>query len=496
MSVTVEKLENNMAKLKITVPAEQLEKAIQKAYEKNRSKIQLPGFRKGKAPRKMIEQMYGKGVFYEDAANELIEEEYPKAVEECGEDVVSSPKIDVEQLEAGSDFIFTAEVALKPEVKLGKYKGVEVEAMDLDVTDEDVDAEIDKQRNTNARTVEVTDRAVQVDDIVTLDFEGFVDGVAFQGGKGTDYPLTIGSGAFIPGFEEQLVGFEIGKEGDVNVTFPEDYQAEELAGKAATFKCTVKAIKAKELPELNDEFASDVSDFDTLAEYKEDVKKKLVERKTNEEKAKREDAVVKAVIEDSEMELPEAMVETQARQIVNDFAQRLQMQGMSMDQYLQYTGNTVDKMIEQVKPQAIERIQARLVLEEVAKAENITVSDEDFEEELKKMAEQYKMELDKLKELMSESEQKTMRSDLAVQKAADFLVENVKEVAKKKVTKKADDAEEKPAKKTAAKKTTKKADDAEEKPKKTATKKAAKKDDDAEEKPKKTTRKKKTEEEA
>ncbi len=480
MSVTVEKLENNMAKLKITVPAEQLEKAIQKAYEKNRSKIQLPGFRKGKAPRKMIEQMYGKGVFYEDAANELIEEEYPKAVEECGEDVVSSPKIDVEQLEAGSDFIFTAEVALKPEVKLGKYKGVEVEAMDLDVTDEDVDAEIDKQRNTNARTVEVTDRAVQVDDIVTLDFEGFVDGVAFQGGKGTDYPLTIGSGAFIPGFEEQLVGFEIGKEGDVNVTFPEDYQAEELAGKAATFKCTVKAIKAKELPELNDEFASDVSDFDTLAEYKEDVKKKLEERKTADEKAKREDAVVKAVIEDSDMDLPEAMIETQQRQIVNDFAQRLQMQGMNMDQYLQYTGNTVDKMLEQVRPQAIERIQARLVLEAVAAKENITVSDEEFEEELKKMAEQYRMELDKLKELMSESEQKTMRSDMAVQKAADFLVENVKEGKKaaKKATKKADDGEEKPKKTT--RKTTKKADA----------------ETDAEEKPKKTTRKKKTEEEA
>ena len=335
MSVTVEKLEKSMAKLKITVSAEQLEKAIQNAYNKNKGKIQIPGFRKGKAPRKMIEQMYGKGVFYEDAANELIETEYPKAVEECGENVVSSPKIDVEQLEAGKDFIFTAEVALKPPVKLGKYKGVEVEKMDIDVTDADVDAEIDKQRNTNARTVDVTDRAVQNNDIVTLDFEGFVDGVAFPGGKGTDYPLTIGSGAFIPGFEEQLIGFEIGKEGDVNVKFPEEYQAEELAGKDATFKCTVKAIKAKELPELNDEFASDVSEFDTLAEYKEDVKKKLVEKKTNEEKAKREDAVVKAVIEDSEMELPEAMIDTQARQIVNDFAQRLQMQGMNMDQYLQ-----------------------------------------------------------------------------------------------------------------------------------------------------------------
>ncbi|MBR4671313.1 MAG: trigger factor [Butyrivibrio sp.] len=496
MSVTVEKLEKSMAKLKIEVSADQLEKAIQKAYEKNKNKIQLPGFRKGKAPRKMIEQMYGKGVFYEDAANELIEEEYPKAVEECGEDVVSSPKIDVEQLEAGKDFIFTAEVALKPPVKLGKYKGVEVEKMDIDVTDADVDAEIDKQRNTNARTVEVTDRAVQKDDIVTLDFEGFVDGVAFQGGKGTDYPLTIGSGSFISGFEDQLIGFEIGKEGDVNVTFPKDYQAEDLAGKDATFKCTIKAIKAKELPELNDEFASDVSDFDTLAEYKEDVKNKLVEKKTGEEKAKREDAVVRAVVEDSEMELPEAMVETQSRQIVNDFAQRLQMQGMNMDQYLQYTGNTVDKMLEQVKPQAIERIKSRLVLEAVAAKEKIEVTEEDFEKELEKMATQYRMELDKLKELMSDAEKKMMKSDLAVQKAADFLVENVKESAKK-ATKKAaakkDDAakEEKPAKKTAAKKTTKT---------KTATKKTTTKTAktteaaEAEEKPKKTTRKKKTEE--
>ena len=485
MSVTVEKLEKSMAKLKITVSAEQLEKAIQNAYQKNKGKIQIPGFRKGKAPRKMIEQMYGKGVFYEDAANELIEAEYPKAVEECGEDVVSSPKIDVEQLEAGSDFIFTAEVALKPPVKLGKYKGVEAPKMDIDVTDEDVDAEIDKQRNTNARTVDVTDRAVQVDDIVTLDFEGFVDGVAFQGGKGTDYPLTIGSGAFIPGFEDQLVGFEIGKEGEVNVKFPEDYQAEDLAGKDATFKCTVKAIKAKELPELNDEFASDVSDFDTLAEYKEDVKKKLEEKKAADEKAKREDAVVRAVIEDSEMELPEAMIETQQRQMVNEFAQRLQMQGMNMDQYLQYTGGSVDQMLAQVKPQAIERIKSRLVLEAVAEAEKIEVSDADVDAEIESMAHQYRMEVEKLKEMMSDAEKKQLKSDLAVQKAADFLVENVKEgakkAAKKTTTKKAAaaDGEEKP-KKTAAKKTT--------------TKKAAA--EDGEEKPKRTTRKKKTEEEA
>ena len=484
MSVTVEKLENNMAKLKITVPAEQLEKAIEKAYQKNKNKIQIPGFRKGKAPRKMIEQMYGKGVFYEDAANELIEEEYPKAVEECGEDVVSSPKIDVEELEAGKDFVFTAEVALKPPVKLGKYKGIEVEKMDLDVTDDEVDAEIDKQRNMNARSIDVTDRAVKDGDTVSLDFEGFVDGVAFDGGKGTDYPLTIGSGAFIPGFEEQLVGFEIGQEGDVNVKFPEDYQAENLAGKDATFKCKVNSIRAKELPELNDESASDAG-FDTVAEYKEDVKKKLEEKKAADEKAKREDAVVRAVIEDSEMELPEAMIETQQRQMVNEFAQRLQMQGMNMDQYLQYTGGSVDQMLAQVKPQAIERIKSRLVLEAVAEAEKIEVSDADVDAEIESMAHQYRMEVEKLKEMMSDAEKKQLKSDLAVQKAADFLVENVKEGAKK------------AAKKTTAKKAA--AEDGEEKPKKTAAKKTTAKKAEAEEgeeKPKRTTRKKKTEEEA
>jgi trigger factor len=484
MSVTVEKLENNMAKLKITVPAEQLEKAIEKAYQKNKNKIQIPGFRKGKAPRKMIEQMYGKGVFYEDAANDLIEEEYPKAVEECGEDVVSSPKIDVEELEAGKDFVFTAEVALKPPVKLGKYKGIEVEKMDLDVTDDEVDAEIDKQRNMNARSIDVTDRAVKDGDTVSLDFEGFVDGVAFDGGKGTDYPLTIGSGAFIPGFEEQLVGFEIGQEGDVNVKFPEDYQAENLAGKDATFKCKVNSIRAKELPELNDEFASDAG-FDTVAEYKEDVKKKLEEKKAADEKAKREDAVVRAVIEDSEMELPEAMIETQQRQMVNEFAQRLQMQGMNMDQYLQYTGGSVDQMLAQVKPQAIERIKSRLVLEAVAEAEKIEVSDADVDAEIESMAHQYRMEVEKLKEMMSDAEKKQLKSDLAVQKAADFLVENVKEGAKK------------AAKKTTAKKAA--AEDGEEKPKKTAAKKTTAKKAEAEEgeeKPKRTTRKKKTEEEA
>ena len=487
MSVTVEKLENSMAKLKITVSADELEKAIERAYQKNKGKIQIHGFRKGKAPRKFIEKIYGQEIFYEDAANDLIESEYPKAAEECGEDVVSSPKIDVEQLEAGKDFIFTAEVALKPPVKLGKYKGIEVEKVDVEVTDADVDAEIEKQRNSNASTVDVTGRAVQDGDIVNLNFEGFVDGVAFQGGKGEDYPLTIGSGSFIPGFEEQLIGFEIGQEGDVNVTFPEDYQAEDLAGKAATFKCKINSIRAKELPELNDEFASDVSEFETLAEYKEDVKKKLQTRKEADAKAQKEDAVVRAAIEDADMELPEAMVETQQRQIFNEFAQRLQMQGMNMDQYLQYTGNTVDKMLEQVKPQAIERIKSRLVLEAVAAAEKIEVSDSEVEDELARMSAAYRMDIDKIKEMMSDAEMKQLRDDLAVQKAADFLVENAKEGA---------------AKKTAKKATTKKAaekEEGEEKPKKTAAKKTATKKAaetaEGEEKPKRATRKKKAEEE-
>lgn len=454
MSVQVEKLEKSMAKLTIEVSADDLEKAIESAYQKNRGKISIPGFRKGKAPRKLIEQMYGKGVFYEDAANELINSEYPKAAEESGEDIVSNPKIDISQVESGKPFIFTAEVALKPPVSLGKYKGVKVEKADLDVTDADVDAEIDKQRNTNARTVEIADRAVQKDDMITLDFEGFVDGEAFKGGKGEDYPLTIGSGAFIPGFEEQLIGVEIGKETEVKVKFPADYQAAELADKDAVFKCTVKAIKEKQLPELNDEFASDVSEFETLQEYREDARKKLVERKTAEAKAKKEDEAVKAVIEDSEMELPEAMIETQQRQIVNDFAQRLQMQGLSMEQYLQYTGSSVEKMMEQVKPQAEERIKSRLVLEAVAAAEKLEATDEEFEAELKKMADQYKMEVEKIKGMISEKEQKQIRDDLAVQKAADFVVENSKEAAKK-ASKASEDEEEKDVK---AKKASKKED--------------------------------------
>ena len=427
MSVQVEKLEKNMAKLTIEVAAEELEKAIEAAYQKNKSKISVPGFRKGKVPRQMIERMYGKEVFYEDAANALIPDAYEKALDECEEDIVSSPSIDVVQIEAGKPFIFTAEVALKPEVKLGKYKGVKVEKSDVTVTDEEVDAEINKERENNARNIEVTDRAVKDGDITTLDFEGFVDGVAFEGGKGENYPLTIGSGTFIPGFEEQLIGAEIGKEVEVNVTFPEDYQAEELKGKAAVFKCTVKEIKEKQLPELDDEFASEVSEFETLAEYKADVKGKLEERKAKEAKDAKEAAVIEAIVKDSEMEIPEAMLATQQRQMVDEFAQRIQMQGLSIDQYFQFTGSSYEQMIEQVKPQAEKRIQSRLVLEAVAKAENIAATDEDYEEELKVMAEAYQMEVEKVRELLPEKSVAQIKEDIAVKKAAEFVVENAKE---------------------------------------------------------------------
>lgn len=427
MSVQVEKLEKSMAKLTIEVSAEELEKALQKAFLKNKDKISIPGFRKGKVPRQMVEKMYGPEIFYEDAANELIPEAYEQAVEECGEDIVSSPTIDVTQIKKGEPFIFTAEVALKPPVKLGKYKGVKVEKADTEVTDEEVDAQINKERENNARNIEVTDRAVKDGDMTVLDFEGFVDGTAFEGGKGENYPLTIGSGAFIPGFEEQLIGAEIGKEVEVNVTFPEDYQAEELKGKAAVFKCTIKEIKEKELPELDDEFASEVSEFDTLEEYKADVKAKLTEEKVKEAKNAKEAAVIEAIVNDSEMEIPEAMLTTQQRQMVDEFAQRIQMQGLSLDQYFQFTGTSYDKMIEQVKPQAEKRIKSRLVLEEIVKAENIEASEEDFEEEIKVMAEAYQMEADKVKEMLPEKSVSQIKADIAVRKAAEFVVENAKE---------------------------------------------------------------------
>ncbi len=429
MSLQVEKLEHNMARLTIEVPAEELEKAIQKVYQKTKNRISVPGFRKGKVPRNVIERMYGKEVFYEDAANELVADAYENALEECEEKIVSSPKIAVTQLEAGQPFIFTAEVALKPEVRLGKYKGVKIEAQSVEVTEEEIGKELAREQENNARTVEVEGRAVENGDITTIDFEGFVDGEAFEGGKGENYPLTIGSGAFIPGFEEQLIGKNKDDEVEVKVTFPEDYHAEELKGKEALFKVVIREVKTKELPELDDEFAAEVSEYDTLAEYKEDIKKKLAEKKEQEAKAAKEEAVVDAIIADADMEIPDAMLETQQRQIVDEFAQRLRMQGLSLEQYFQVTGLDAAKLMEQVKPQALKRIQSRLVLEAVAAAEGITASDEDYEKEIARMAEVYNMEADQVKERLGDHEKakQQMLDDLAVSKAADFVVSEAKE---------------------------------------------------------------------
>mgnify|MGYP001091446202 CR=1 FL=1 len=429
MSLQVEKLEKNMAKLTIEVSAEELEKAIQGAYLKSKNKISIPGFRKGKAPRKMIEQMYGREIFYEDAANDLIPDAYEKALEECQEEIVSSPKVDVVQLEAGKPFIFTAEVALKPEVTLGKYKGVEVPKSDLEVTQEEVEAEINREREKNSRTVEVTDRAVQDGDIATIDYEGFVDGVAFEGGKGEDYALTIGSNTFIPGFEEALVGAQIGQETEVHVTFPKEYHAEELAGKAAVFKCTVKALQEKLLPELDEDFVGDISEeSDTVEEYREEIRKKLSDRKAAEAKTVKEEDVIEAIIKDAQMDIPEAMVETQQRQMAQDYAQRMQAQGVSMEQYTQYTGVTSQMLVEQMKPQALSRIQSRLVLEAVVAAEGITASQEEFEEEAKTMGEAYQMEADKVKELLGDNGKKQVMEDICIRKAVEFVVENAVEV--------------------------------------------------------------------
>ena len=422
MSLQVEKLEKNMAKLTIEVPAEELEKAMQNAYLRAKNRITIPGFRKGKAPRKMIEQMYGKGIFLEDAANALIPEQYSKALEECDLEIVSQPEIDVTQIEPGKAFIFTAEVAVKPEVTLGEYKGLEVPKSETEVTDEEIEAELKKEQEKNSRTITVEDRGAENGDIATIDFEGFVDGTAFEGGKGTDYPLTLGSGSFIPGFEDQLVGAKAGDHVEVNVTFPEEYQSKDLAGKAAVFQCDVKKVETKELPELDDDFAQDVSEFDTLAEYKEDIKKNLTERKEKEARTAKENAAVDKAIENAQMEIPDAMIETQISQMLDDFSRRMQAQGLTMEQYMQFTGLTADKMREEMKPQALKRIQTRLVLEKIAETENIQPSEEEVNEEISKMAEMYKMEADKLKELLGDREK-----DMAVQKAVTLVADEAKE---------------------------------------------------------------------
>lgn len=425
MSLQIEKLEKNMAKLTIEVSAEDFEKAVEKAYQKNKGKMSVPGFRKGKVPRQMLEKMYGAEIFFEDAANEIIPEAYSEEASNSELEIVSQPKIDVVQIGKGKSFIFTAEVAVKPEVELGNYKGIKVEKPSVEVTEDDINAELENVRKQNSRTIPVEDRPVQDGDMTTIDFEGFVDGVAFEGGKGTDYPLTIGSHSFIDTFEEQLIGKNIGEETEVNVTFPEDYHAEELKGKPAMFKVTVKEIKAVELPELDDDFAQDVSEFDTLAEYKEDVKKKLAEKKEADAKTEVENQAIEALIADSKMDIPEPMIDLQVRQMAEDFARRIQSQGISIEQYFQFTGLTSEKMLEQMRPQALKRIQSRLVLEAVAKAENFEITEDDINSEIERMAAMYQMETDKLKELVSDSEKDAMKQDIGVQKAVDFIIANV-----------------------------------------------------------------------
>lgn len=427
MSVQVEKLEKNMAKLTIEVPAAEFEAAIQEAYLKNKKRISLPGFRKGKVPRMMIEKMYGEGFFYEDAANAVIPKAYEKAAMESEIEIVSRPEINVEQIGKGKDFIFTATVAVKPEVTLGQYKGLEYDEKPVEVTDEDLEQELKKVQEQNARTITVEDRAIANGDIAVIDFTGSVDGEEFEGGKGEDYELVIGSHSFIDTFEDQLIGKNTGDEVEVNVTFPEDYQAADLAGKPALFKVVIKAIKTKEVPELDDEFASDVSDFDTLDEYKEDLKKTILEKKKEKAaKTAKENALVDKVIENAQMDIPEPMIELEVRQMADEFAQRMQMQGLSMEQYMQYTGLTSEKLLEEMKPNAEKKIKTRLVLEAVVDAEKIEVSAEELEAEYKKLADMYQMEVDKVKEIMGTAGEENMKKDIAVQKAVDVIADSAK----------------------------------------------------------------------
>ena len=433
MSVKVEKQDGSMALLTIEIEEKRFMEAVENAYHHEKHRFNIPGFRKGKATRAMIEQMYGKSVFYEEAANEVINATYGDASEESGEDITSSPIIDIIQMEEGKPFIYTAQVALKPPVSLGKYKGVEIEETEKpSVTKDEIDAEIDREREKNATFETVTDRSVKDGDMITLDFEGFVDGVPFEGGKADDYALTIGSGSFIPGFEEQLVGAAIGEEKEVNVSFPEDYHAEDLKGKPAVFKCKVNSIRVKNLPEADDAFADDVSEFSTMKEYREDIEKKLLKDKEDRARQQKEDAVLEAIVADSKIDIPAPMLDTQQRQMLDEFASRMQMQGLSIDQYMQYTGQTREQMIASMKPDAERRIKTRLVLEEIVKAENITPSEEDFEAELKKMAENYRTEVENVKKLFDdEKDKKRMMDDIAVQQAITFVTDAAKPAKKK-----------------------------------------------------------------
>lgn len=426
MSVQVENLEKNTAKLTIEVPAEKFEEAVQHSYNKNKGKFNIPGFRKGKAPFNMIKKMYGVGVFYEDAVDEVIDASYPDAAKESGLEIVSRPAVSIEQIEEGKSFIYTAKVAVKPEVTLGQYKGVEVQKTKSDVTEEDIETEIKRAREKNSRLITVEDRGVEDGDQVTIDFDGSVDGKRFEGGKAEDYPLTIGSHTFIDNFEEQLIGKKTGEECEVNVTFPAEYHVEELKNKPAVFKVKVKEIQRKELPEANDEFASEVSDFDTMEEYKKDLTEKLQAEKIEAAKTADEDKVVAKVIENATMEIPDQMVEEQVNGMVNDYARRLESQGISFKQYVEITGMTAEKIGEQMKPQAIKRIQTRLVLEAVVKAENITADDAAVEEQFDKMAEDFKMDKEQIKGMFGEEQMAQLKEDLAVQKAIDFLVAEAK----------------------------------------------------------------------
>lgn len=428
MSLAVEKLDGSMAKLTITVPAEEFTKAITSAYNKQKSKFSVPGFRKGKVPQAFIEKMYGAAIFYEDAANRLINEYYPKELENCEEEITSNPEIDVTQIEKGKDFIFTATVAVKPEIKIGDYKGVEIEKIDTTVTDEDVMAEILKDQKENGRKIDVTDRAAQMDDEVTINFEGFVDDVAFEGGKGENYKLTLGSHSFIDTFEDQIVGKNIGDKFDVNVTFPEEYHVEDLKGKPAVFKVELLAISTLELPELDDEFASDVSSFETFAEYKEDKKKTLEVKKEEQAKREKQSKVVEKIAEAAEVEIPEAMIKYNQERIMNEMSQRMMYQGLQMEQYLQLMGTTKEEFLERVKPDAIARIKTSLVLEAVAAAENIVASDDDVDAEIQDMATQYQMKPEELKDMIGAPELENIKKDIASRKALEFLGENCKEV--------------------------------------------------------------------
>ncbi len=480
MNVQVENLEKNMAKLTITVDAAELDKAITKAYNKQKNSISVPGFRKGKVPQAMIEKMYGAEIFYEDAANVIMQDTYPKAYDESGLDIVSQPQVDITQLEKGKDFIYTATVAVKPEVKLGKYTGVSVTKVDSKVTATEVNNTIKAELERAARTVTKTGKAAKGDTVV-IDFEGFIDGAAFEGGKGENYDLELGSGSFIPGFEDELIGHKAGEDVDVNVTFPEQYQADDLAGKPAVFKCHIHEVKGKDIPKLDDEYVADTTEFETVDEYKASVKERLENNKKAEGRRAQEDEAIAKIVEASEMEIPDAMLDYQVDNMINDFANNMSQQGLSLQQYMQFTGMTMDSFRDQVRPDALSRTQSSLVLEAIAKAEKIEASDAEVEEKLSDMAKQYGMELDQLKNLVGDAEKESMKKDIAIQKAIDFIMDNVKETAAKKTTKKAADSdaaeEKKPAKKTTAKKTTKKADDAEKPAKKTTTKKTTKKAD-------------------